>query len=96
MRWPERGQQRPKLFATDGMHRDPADAKVATAIGERMPIPHWLIGIAIFGGLAAFVGFAFDEGVKVKPDRNKDPDEWSRYGGTPPDNPTSSDGRHFG
>lgn len=42
-----------------------------------MPIPHWLIGLAIFGGLAAFVGFAFGQGLKVKPDRNKNPDEWA-------------------
>ncbi len=61
-----------------------------------MPIPHRLIGLAIFGVLAAFVGFAFGQGLKVKPDRNKDPDEWSRYGGTPSDNPTSSDGSQFG
>jgi hypothetical protein len=50
-----------------------------------MLIPHWLIGLAVFAGLAAFIGFAFRQGLQVKPDRNKDPDEWSKYGGPPSD-----------
>jgi hypothetical protein len=58
-----------------------------------MLIPHWLMGAAIFGGLAAFIGFAFRQGLKVKPGRSKDPGEWTRStGGGPP-----SDGSgHFG
>jgi hypothetical protein len=44
-------------------------------------------GVAIFGGSAAFIGFAFRQGLKVKPDRSKDPDEWTRStdGGPPSD-----------
>ena len=42
-----------------------------------MLIPHWLIGVAIFAGLAAFIGFTFRQGMRVKPDRDKDPDEWT-------------------
>jgi hypothetical protein len=62
-----------------------------------MPIPHWLIGVGIFGGLAAFIGFAFRQGLKVKPDRNKDPDEWARYGGVPSDGGAPPpDGGHVG
>jgi hypothetical protein len=45
-----------------------------------MLIPHWAIGLAIFAGLAAFIGFAFRQGLQVKPDRNKDPNDWSQYG----------------
>jgi hypothetical protein len=42
--------------------------------------------------VAAFIGFAFHQGMRVKPDRNKDPDEWTRsnHGADPP-----SDGGHF-
>ena len=51
----------------------------------------------LFGDLAAFIGFAFRQGLKVKPDRNKDPDEWARYGGVPSDGGAPpSDGGHFG
>ena len=42
-----------------------------------MLIPHCLIGLAIFAGLAAFIGFTFRQGMRVKPDRDKDPDEWT-------------------
>jgi len=43
--------------------------------------------------LAAFIGFAFRQGLKVKPDRSKDPDEWTRSaGGGPPSDGSS----HFG
>jgi hypothetical protein len=48
-----------------------------------MPIRHSVIGLAIFAGLAAFIGFAFRQRLWVKPDRNKDPDEWAKYGGPP-------------
>lgn len=51
-----------------------------------MAVPHWLIGLAILLVVGAFVAFAFRQGQKVKPDRNKDPDDWSRItgGGGPP------------
>jgi hypothetical protein len=46
-----------------------------------MAIPHWLISLAIFAGLGAFIAFAFRQGQRVKPDRNKDPDDWTRLTG---------------
>ena len=54
-----------------------------------MLIPHWVIGLAIFAGLAAVIGFAFRQGMQVKPDRNKDHDDWSRTTG-------GGDSDHFG
>jgi hypothetical protein len=55
-----------------------------------MLIPHWLIGVAIFAGLAAFIGFAFRQELRVKPDRDKDSDEWTRSaGGGPPSDDSS-------
>jgi len=47
-----------------------------------MAIPHWLISLGIFAVLGAFIAFAFRPGQKVKPDRDKDPDEWQRYTGS--------------
>jgi hypothetical protein len=46
-----------------------------------MAIPHWLISLAIFAALGAFIAFAFRQGQRVKPDRDKNPDEWQRYSG---------------
>ena len=46
-----------------------------------MAIPHWLISLGIFAVLGAVIAFAFRQGQKVKPDRDKDPDEWQRYTG---------------
>jgi hypothetical protein len=36
-----------------------------------MAIPHWLIGLLILALPAAFVIFAFRQGLKVKPDPDK-------------------------
>jgi hypothetical protein len=47
----------------------------------KMAIPHWLIALVIFALLGAFIAFAFRQGQKVKPDRNKDPDDWTRLTG---------------
>ena len=46
-----------------------------------MAIPHWLISLVIFAGLGAFIAFAFRQGQRVKPDRNKDPNDWTRLTG---------------
>jgi hypothetical protein len=46
-----------------------------------MAIPHWLISLVIFAGLGAFIAFALRQGQRVKPDRNKDPDDWTRLTG---------------
>jgi hypothetical protein len=48
-----------------------------------------VIGLAIFAGLAAIVGYAFRQGMRVKPDRIKDQDDWSRT-------TDGGEGRHFG
>jgi hypothetical protein len=51
-----------------------------------MLIPHWLIGLALLGIIGGFIAFAFRQGQQVKPDKDKDPDEWTRSagGGFPP------------
>ena len=38
-------------------------------------MPDWLIPLICFVGLVAFIGFAFRQGTKVKPDRNNT-DNW--------------------
>jgi hypothetical protein len=49
--------------------------------------------LAIFAGLAAFIGFTFRQGMRVKPDRDKNHDEWTgSAGGGPP----SDDSGHSG
>jgi hypothetical protein len=53
-----------------------------------MVIPDWLIGLAGLLGVVAFIAFAFYQGEKVQPDRNKDHHSgWPRQtgGGPPPD-----------
>ena len=44
-----------------------------------MLIPHWLIGVAIFAGLAAFIGFTFRQGLRVTRTAT-DPDDGRRRG----------------
>jgi hypothetical protein len=39
-----------------------------------MIVPEWLTALVAFLGLVGFIGFAFRQGMKVKPDRN--PDNW--------------------
>ena len=46
-----------------------------------MVVPHWLISLGIFALLGAFIAFTFRQGLKVKPDRDKDHDEWTRNAG---------------
>ena len=38
---------------------------------RRMLIPHWVMGLAIFAGLAAIIGYAFRQGMRVKPTETK-------------------------
>jgi hypothetical protein len=51
-----------------------------------LAIPHWLIGLGMLALVGGFVSFAFRQGQRVKPDRDKDPDAWTRHtgGGGPP------------
>jgi hypothetical protein len=49
-----------------------------------MAIPHWLIGLAMLLAAGAFVVFAFGQGQRVKPDKNKRVDDWQSGGGMPP------------
>jgi hypothetical protein len=51
-----------------------------------MAIPHWLIGVAMLVVMGGLIAFAFRQGQQVKPDKNKDPDSWTRDagGGFPP------------
>jgi hypothetical protein len=46
-----------------------------------MAIPHWLIGLAILGVVGSFIVFAFRQGQRVTPDRDKNPDDWIRLTG---------------
>lgn len=46
-----------------------------------MVVPHWLIGLTIFVVIGGFIAFAFRQGEKVKFDRNKNHDDWTRQTG---------------
>jgi hypothetical protein len=54
-------------------------------------MPDWLLSLICFVGLAAFIGFAFRQGTKVKPDRDNR-DNWQATGG----DTSSSEGSHHG
>jgi hypothetical protein len=45
-------------------------------------IPHWLAALGALLLLLGFIGFAFRQGLKVKPDRN--PDNWPPGTGSQP------------
>jgi len=51
-----------------------------------MAVPHWLIGLAMLAVIGGFIAFAFRRGQQVKPDKDKNPDDWVRDtgGGFPP------------
>jgi hypothetical protein len=51
-------------------------------------MPNWLLPLLAFCTIAGFIGFAFRQGMKVKPDKNNT-DNWDRFGG-PPDSHTGS------
>jgi hypothetical protein len=36
-----------------------------------MTIPHWLAGLVIFASVAVLIGFAFRQGMRAKPGRDK-------------------------
>jgi hypothetical protein len=57
-----------------------AATKIPQPTGTPMAIPYWLIGLVILAVLAAFMFFAFRQGMKVKRDRNKNynHDDWAR------------------
>jgi hypothetical protein len=61
-----------------------------------MFIAHWLVGVLIFVLLGAFIWFAFRQGMAVKPDRNKNPDDWTRTARGGGDGGPSSDAGHVG
>jgi hypothetical protein len=46
-----------------------------------MAIPHWLIGLAILVAVGSVIAFAFHQGQRVAPDKDKDPDDWMRLTG---------------
>jgi hypothetical protein len=51
-------------------------------------MPNWFFPLLALIALAGFIGFAFRQGMKVKPDRDN-PDNWPSSGG-------GSDGSHHG
>jgi hypothetical protein len=69
-------------FATSARSRMKEATKWGGLFGQiAMAIPHWLISLGIFAVLGAFIAFAFRQGQRVKPDRNKDPNDWTRLTG---------------
>jgi hypothetical protein len=42
----------------------------------------WLAALGAFLLLAGFIGFAFRQGLRTKPDRDN-PDNWQSFGGPP-------------
>ena len=54
-------------------------------------MPEWVVPLLVFIALAGFIGFAFRQGMKVKPDKNN-PDNWPGVGG----GQSSEDGSHHG
>ncbi len=51
-------------------------------------IPSWLLPLLASCAIAGFIGFAFWQGAKVKPEKNN-AYQWVRFGG-PPDSHTGS------
>lgn len=47
-------------------------------------MPNWLLPVIALVAIVAFIVFAFRQGLKVKPDKDKR-DNWANYGGPPPD-----------
>jgi hypothetical protein len=52
-------------------------------------MPHWLGPLLALCALVGFIGFAFRQGTKVKPDKDKNPDSW-----TSPSGGGGGDGSH--
>jgi hypothetical protein len=55
-------------------------------------MPSWVVPLLAFIALVGFIGFAFRQGMKVTPDKDK-PDRWQSSGGG---GPYSGDGSHHG
>lgn len=51
-------------------------------------MPDWLLALLCLIVLVGVIGFAFRQGLKVKPDRESR-DNWDRYGGPPDNHPGS-------
>jgi hypothetical protein len=54
-------------------------------------MPTWLLPLLAFCAIAGFIGFAFRQGTKVKPDKDNNPDSWSG-----PTGGGGGDGSHHG
>jgi hypothetical protein len=54
-------------------------------------MPHWLGPLLALCALVGFIGFAFRQGTKVKPDKDN-PDNWQNPGG----GQSTGDGSHHG
>jgi hypothetical protein len=49
-------------------------------------VPNWVVPLLLFVVLAGFIGFAFRQGLKVKPDKDGR-DNWNAFGGPPDGDP---------
>jgi hypothetical protein len=54
-------------------------------------MPEWVVPLLAFIALVGFIGFAFRQGMRVKPDKDN-PDNWQSSGG----GQSSADGSHHG
>ena len=43
-------------------------------------MPNWIVPLLVFVALVGFIGFAFRQGMRVKPDKTN-PDNWQGSGG---------------
>jgi hypothetical protein len=55
-------------------------------------MPNWVGPLLVLIGLVTFIGFAFRQGTKVKPDKDN-PDNWQNPGGG---QSSGGDGSHHG
>jgi hypothetical protein len=54
-------------------------------------MPNWIVPLLVFIALVGFIGFAFRQGMRVKPDKDN-PDNWPNSGG----DTSPGDGSHGG
>jgi hypothetical protein len=59
-------------------------------------MPNWVVPLLALCALVGFIGFAFRQGTKVRPDKDNNPDNWSGpTGGGGGDGSDHGSGGHF-
>ena len=64
---------------------------ILTLTEEGPMFPNWIEPLFALIALVGFIGFAFRQGTKVKPDKDN-PDNWQGYGGAD----STGEGSHHG